>query len=147
MFIGESNHSIDNKGRYIVPVTFREELGDIFYITKGLDQCLFVYSEQTWQQKVDELANLSSTSANMRRFARNFFSAAQKVMPDKQGRVLISPALRKHAQLEKEIVTIGVSSRLEIWDAAMWQKYNDDDAFDDSSNYEAVAENLPDICL
>ena len=143
MFIGECHHTIDDKGRYIVPAGFREELGEVFYITKGLDHCLFVYTVADWQAKVAELERLSSTNSNARRFARSFFSAAQQAVPDKQGRILLSSALRKHAGLLKDVVTLGVSNRLEIWDCEYWERYNEDGA----DEYEAVAEKLADICL
>ncbi|MCL2495977.1 MAG: division/cell wall cluster transcriptional repressor MraZ [Clostridiales bacterium] len=143
MFIGEYIHTIDIKGRYIPPARFREELGDDFVITKGLDSCLFLYTRASWQLKIEELARLSSTNADARRFSRNFFASALEAAPDKQCRVLIPPGLRAHAQLTRDIVTIGVVNRLEIWDKERWEAYNAASA----EEYEAVAEKLADIRL
>ena len=138
MLIGDVYHTIDPKGRYIVPARFREALGDKFYITRGLDNCLFVYSAEAWQVRLQALERLSVTKASQRRFLRKFLKGATEVEVDKQGRVLIPPSLREHAQLERDIITMGMSDRLEIWSEAVWQKY-DDDADDD---YETLAEEL-----
>ncbi len=138
MFIGEYQHSIDSKGRYIVPAKFREGLGSNFVITKGLDKCLFVYTMEDWQKTVDNLRQLSTTDADARKFARNFFSGAIEVETDKQSRVLIAANLRQHAAIDKDIVTIGVSNRLEIWSKDLWQSYSEDAA----DEYEKVAAKL-----
>lgn len=143
MFIGEYTHTIDEKGRYIPPARFREELGDDYVITKGLDSCLFLYTREVWQEKIAELSRLSSTNANARRFSRNFFASALEAAPDKQCRVLISPGLRAHAHLNRDIITIGMVNRLEIWDKERWEAYNAEAA----DEYEAVAEKLADIRL
>lgn len=143
MFIGECIHTIDNKGRYIPPARFREELGDNFVITKGLDHCLFLYTWEVWQEKITELSRLSSTNADARRFSRNFFASALEAAPDKQCRVLIPPSLREHANLNRDIVTIGMVNRLEVWDKDAWEAYSNDSA----EAYEAVAETLADIRL
>ena len=141
MFSGEHNHILDIKYRYIAPAAFREELGDRFVITKGLDNCLFVYTWDMWQSKIAELGQLSSTSAAARRFSRNFFSGALLAEPDKQGRVVIPESLRNHAKLEREIVTIGVLNRLEIWDKVLWEGYNSESAME----YEEVAEKMAEL--
>ena len=148
MFSGEYDHILDSKYRYIAPASFREELGDSFVITKGLDHCLFVYTREMWQSKIAELGQLSSTSDAARRFSRKFFSAALIAAPDKQGRVVLTESLRSHAKLNREIITIGVLDRLEIWDKTLWREYNSDES---ATEYEEVAEKLaelhPDIHL
>ena len=148
MLSGEYKHILDIKYRYIAPAAFREALGERFVITKGLDHCLFVYTQEMWQSKIAELSQLSSTSAAARRFSRNFFSAALIAEPDKQGRVVLPESLRNHAKLNREIVTIGVLDRLEIWDTVSWEEYNNSDS---ATEYEEVAEKLaelrPDIRL
>jgi MraZ protein len=138
MFSGEADHILDSKYRYIVPAVFREELGDSFVITKGLDHCLFVYTRAVWESKVAELGQLSSTSSAARRFSRLFFSGALIAVPDKNGRVVLPENLRNHAQLKRGIVTIGVRDRLEIWDKETWEEFNSEAA----AEYEAVAEKL-----
>jgi len=147
MFSGEYSHTLDIKYRYIAPAVFREELGEAFVITKGLDHCLFIYTRERWESKIAELSQLSSTSAAARRFSRNFFSGAQVVTPDKQCRVVLPESLRAHACLNRNIVTIGVLDRLEIWDKEIWESYNSESA----TEYEEVAEKLaelrPDIRL
>jgi len=142
MFSGEFSHILDIKYRYIVPAAFREGLGDAFVITKGLDHCLFVYAREVWQKKIAELSQLSSTSAAARRFSRNFFSGALIAEPDKQGRVVLPESLRGHAKLNREIVTIGVLDRLEIWDKEVWAEYNSGES---ASEYEEVAEKLAEL--
>ena len=143
MLIGEISHTIDPKGRYIVPARFRDTLGEKFYITRGLDHCLFVYTAEAWQIRLEELKRLSVTKASQRRFLRKFLAGAIEAEVDKQGRVLIPPSLREHARIERDIITIGMVDRLEIWDTATWQAY-DSDGEDD---YEAVAEELADFRL
>ncbi|MCL1905840.1 MAG: division/cell wall cluster transcriptional repressor MraZ [Clostridiales bacterium] len=148
MFSGEYDHILDSKYRYIAPASFREELGDSFVITKGLDRCLFVYTKDMWQSKIAELGRLSSASDAARRFSRKFFSGALIVVPDKQGRVVLTESLRAHAGLNREIVTIGVLDRLEIWNKEDWAEYNSGES---ATEYEEVAEKLaelrPDIRL
>ena len=135
MLIGEIPHSIDAKGRYIVPAKFREDLGDRFIITKGFEHCLFVYTFEGWQRAAGNMRQLSTTDAEARKFARNFFSGAFEAEVDKQYRVVLPANLRAHAMLDKEIVTIGVSSRLEIWDKSRWEAYIEEA----DAEYEAAA--------
>ena len=141
MLIGEIAHSIDAKGRYIVPAKFRDDLGEKFIITKGFEHCLFVYTYEGWQRAAGNMRQLSSTDANARKFARNFFSGAFEAEIDKQFRVVLPANLRDHAFLGKEIVTIGVSSRLEIWDKARWLEYIEDA----DAEYEESATKFTDI--
>ncbi len=141
MYIGEYQHSIDGKGRLIIPAKFREVLGESFIMTKGLDNCLFVYELSEWKIIEDKLKTLPMTSKNARAFMRFIFSGATECEADKQGRILIPTNLREHAFIEKDVVTIGVGNRLEIWSKANWDTYNDDD----SLSYENIAEAMAEL--
>lgn len=123
MFMGEFNHSIDTKGRLIIPAKFREELGSSFVITRGLEQCLFVYPMVEWHQIEEKLKALPFTKKDARAFTRLFFSGASVSELDKQGRVTIGNGLRDYASLQKDCVVLGVSTRLEIWDSKAWHDY------------------------
>ncbi|MBF8982250.1 division/cell wall cluster transcriptional repressor MraZ [Lutibacter sp. B2] len=133
MFIGEYSHTIDAKGRMIIPSKFREELGERFIVTKGLDNCLFVYPKTEWKRFEEKLKQLPLTSRNARAFVRLFFSGAAECELDKQGRITIAPNFKKHAKVDKEVVTIGVSTRVEIWSKEEWDDYNEtaDLSYDD----------------
>ncbi|MCR5799261.1 MAG: division/cell wall cluster transcriptional repressor MraZ [Lachnospiraceae bacterium] len=120
MFMGEYNHTIDPKGRIIIPAKFREDLGEQFVVTKGLDGCLFVYDEQEWRTFEDKLKTLPLNSKDARNFVRFFLAGAAYVEVDKQGRILLPTVLREFAELEKEAVLVGVASRVEIWSRARW---------------------------
>ena len=121
---GEFQHNIDAKGRLFIPAKFREELGKMFIITKGLDGCLFVYSASAWELLEDNINQLPlSKSRNLQRF---FFSSAADCVPDAQGRVLIPQNLREYAALQKEVTIIGVSGRVEIWNTARWKAINEE---------------------
>ena len=126
MFIGEYQHTIDNKGRISVPAKFREELGEHFIITKGLDNCLFIYSMEEWKILENKLKTLPLTNKDARAFVRFFFAGASECDLDNQGRIRIPNNLREHASLEKETVMIGVATRIEVWSQEQWEKYNDD---------------------
>ncbi len=126
MFIGEYQHTIDNKGRISVPAKFREELGERFIVTKGLDNCLFIYSMEEWQIMENKLKALPLTNKDARAFVRFFFAGASECELDNQGRIRIPNNLREHAALEKETVMIGVATRIEVWNLEQWEKYNDD---------------------
>lgn len=122
MLIGEYQHNIDPKGRVIVPSRFREDLGDCFYITKGLDGCLFVLSPKEWTRLEERVSAMPvSKSRSLQRF---FFAGAAEVEPDKQGRILIPQVLRDYAKLEKDVTFIGASSRAEIWDSSRWKEFS-----------------------
>ena len=123
MLTGEYNHSIDSKGRLIIPAKFREILGHSFVITKGLDNCLFVYPDNEWKLFEEKLITLPLTNKNARTFTSFFLGSAVEGVLDKQGRVLISSALRDFAGLEKEVVLVGLD-RVEIWDKAKWDESN-----------------------
>lgn len=143
MFMGEFNHSIDIKGRLIIPSKFREELGSAFVVTRGLDQCLFVYPMNEWHRIEEKLKALPFTKKDARAFTRFFFSGASECALDKQGRVSISNGLRKYAKLMKDCVVIGVSTRLEIWDQETWSRYftQSEESFND------ISESLLDLDL
>ena len=124
LLTGEFNHSIDAKGRLIIPSKFRDILGEDFVITKGLDGCLFLYPNNEWKIFEDKLRTLPLTNKNARTFTRFFLGSAVDGGLDKQGRVLLSSALRTFAGLDKEVVLVGVLNRVEIWDKAAWDGNN-----------------------
>ncbi len=115
MFMGEYDHSTDAKGRLFVPSRFRDELGKKFVVTKGLDGCLFAYGEEEWHRVEEGLRNLPLTSKSGRQFARFFFAGAAEVEVDSQGRILIPSKLREYAGITKEVVSVGVDTKVEIW--------------------------------
>jgi len=127
LFYGEYQHTVDPKGRVIVPSKFREGLGENFILTKGLDNCLFAYSKEEWSELEKKLRALPFTDKDVRAFVRFFFAGATECEVDKQGRILIPQNLREHAGLDKEIYVIGVSSRVEIWDRQKWDEYSSDE--------------------
>ncbi|KJS19260.1 MAG: cell division protein MraZ [Clostridiaceae bacterium BRH_c20a] len=141
MFMGEYQHTIDDKGRLIMPAKFRDGLGEKFVVTKGLDGCLFVYEMDEWQVLETKLRNLPFTKADARAFARFFFSGATECELDKQGRILLPTNLRDHAQLQKDVFIIGVSSRLEIWSKEVWEDYSSQA----EASYEELAEKMVDF--
>ena len=140
MFIGEYQHAIDNKNRMIMPSKFREELGDKFVLTKGLDGCLYAYTLEEWRVLEEKLKKLPLTSKDARAFVRFFFSGANEIDIDKQGRALIPQNLSEYATIEKDIVCIGVSTRIEIWSKIKWDEYNDSNI-----NMDEIAEKMSDL--
>jgi MraZ protein len=124
MFMGEYLHTVDNKGRLIFPVKFRDMLGEKFIATKGLDNCLFVYPQDEWAILENKLKQLPLAKPEARAFVRFFFAGAAELECDKQGRVLLPNNLREHARLDKDVVVIGVSNRIEIWGKEAWDEYN-----------------------
>ena len=122
MLIGEYQHAIDPKGRVIVPSKFREDLGELFYVTKGLDGCLFVLSPVEWDKLQEKVMAMPISKA--RGLQRFFFSGAAEVEPDKQGRILLPQHLREYAGLTKDVAFVGASRRAELWDAARWRAFN-----------------------
>ena len=123
MLTGEYQHNMDLKGRVTVPSKFREDLGDKFYVCRGLDGCLFLLSEAQWEELVKKVSAIPL--AQGKGIQRYFFSGAAEVEPDKQGRILIPQNLRDHAGLSKDVTMIGAAVRAEIWDTARWTAYND----------------------
>lgn len=141
MFMGEYNHTVDAKGRLIVPSRLREALGEEFVITKGLDGCLFAYAKEEWNLFEEKLGALPLTNSNARKFSRFFLAGAALAEVDRQGRILIPPVLREFAALEKEVVLVGVSRRVEIWSKERWAEAN---TFDDM---EEIAEHMEGLGL
>ena len=127
MFKGEYSHSVDAKGRIIMPSKFREILGDMFVVTKGLDGCLFVYPNEEWKNIENKFREIPLTTKDARKFSRFFFAGAADCEVDKQGRVLIPSVLREFAGLNKEVVLVGVLNRIEIWSKERWQENEYDD--------------------
>ncbi len=126
MFMGEYSHSIDAKGRVIIPAKYREELGDKFVITKGMDGCLFVLPEAAFRELTDQLKALPLSVKESRKLVRHFSGAASEGELDKQGRVLLPAKLREHAGLEKDVVLVGVLDKVEIWSRERWESADDD---------------------
>ncbi|MCI5994651.1 MAG: division/cell wall cluster transcriptional repressor MraZ [Blautia sp.] len=141
MFMGEYNHSIDTKGRLIIPSRFREELGDEFVVTKGLDGCLFVFPDHEWRAFEEKLRTLPLTNKSARQFARFFVAGATPCELDKQGRILLPQTLREFAGLEKDVVLTGMLNRIEIWSKAKWAENSSYDDMDD------IAEQMTDLGL
>lgn len=138
MLIGEYEHSLDVKGRLIMPVKLRTDIGEKFIITKGLDGCLFVFSQTEWSNFESKLKELPLTNKNARDFVRFFLSGATECELDKQGRFLIVNNLREYANITKEVVIIGVGTRLEIWNKENWKEYNSSD----NISPDDIAENM-----
>lgn len=137
MFMGEYSHNIDAKGRMIVPSKFREQLGDEFVVTKGLDGCLFVYPNEEWQNIEEKFRNVPLTSKDARKFSRFFFAGATTCEVDKQGRILLPANLREYAGIDKEVVSVGVFSRVEIWSKERYLENNDFDDMDEIAEHMA----------
>lgn len=123
MLLGEYKHNLDNKGRVAIPAKFKDKLLAGAIITKGLDNCLFVFASKDWEILAQKLVALPLAQANSRAFARLMLAGATDVAPDGQGRILIPDYLRRYADLKKEIVIAGLYNRVEIWDALRWSEY------------------------
>lgn len=138
MLMGEYHHNIDEKGRLIIPSKFRNDLGEKFIITRGLDKCLFVYSEEEWNKLIAKLKTLPFTNKDARNFTRFFLSGATVNEFDRQGRINISSSLVSYANLTKECVIIGANDRLEIWSEELWDNFIESN----EDNLSDIAENL-----
>jgi MraZ protein len=138
MFMGEYQHTLDEKGRVIIPAKLRDDLGESFVITRGLDKSLFVYPMDEWNNVAVKMRELSTTNADARAFVRFFLSGAVEAELDKQGRVVIPNNLREHADIQKEIYILGVASRLEIWSKEVWEEYSKQA----EESYESIAEKI-----
>lgn len=139
MFSGEYEHSLDSKGRIIMPSKFREALGGVFYITKGLDRNLLVYDAKAWQEFYEKLSKLPMADKSARGFSRLFLSGAVECEADKQGRVLLPATLRNYAGIQKNATIIGNGDKIEIWSSENWNNYID------ALDPDAVAANLCDL--
>ena len=142
MFYGEHEHSIDEKGRLIIPSKFREVFKENyverFFVTRGLDTCLFVFTEDEWKKQESRFRSLSFTNREAREFNRLYFSGAGEVTCDKQGRILVPQYLKDFAKIKNDAIVVGVSNRMEIWAKDQWQEFyrNTKDSF------EKIAENI-----
>ena len=139
MLIGEYEHSLDAKGRLIMPSKLRQDMGETFIVTKGLDGCLFAFSQNEWLNFETKLKALPLSDKNARNFVRFFLSGATECEIDKQGRFLIPNNLRVAANLEKEVVIIGVGTRLEIWNKNIWQQC------DENISADEIAQNMANL--
>lgn len=131
MYTGEYNHSIDTKGRLIVPSRFREELGDKFMITKGLDGCLYVYDNIQWASFQQKLTAMPNNSKNIRDLKRYFLGGATPLEIDKQGRALLPQNLRNCAGIIKDVVLIGVGEKIEVWAKEVWEGESAENSMED----------------
>ncbi len=142
MFYGEYTHSIDKKNRVIIPSRFRDTMRELgmekFTVTRGLDECLFMFSDNEWKQQENKFKSMPFTKKDSRKFNRLFFSGAVSVEPDKQWRILIPDYLKEYAGLKKDIVVIGVSNRIEIWAKEKWEEFYNSS----KENFEEIAENI-----
>lgn len=136
--MGEYQHTIDTKGRMIIPAKFRDGLGEQFVLTRGLDQCLFGYPMSEWKLIEEKLKALPLTKKDARAFTRFFFSGAVECDLDKQGRINIASNLLQYAKLEKECVVIGVSNRIELWSKLIWEQYTEEQ----EDSFAEIAENM-----
>lgn len=121
MFLGEYQHTIDDKGRLVLPSKFRDAVADGLVLTKGQDHCLYVFTPERWDDEVDKVNRLSRLNRRNRNYARSFFGSASDQKLDRQGRVQIPPQLRSYAGLDRDVLVVGVADRIEIWDAATWR--------------------------
>ncbi len=142
MFYGEHEHSIDRKGRLIIPSKFREVFKENyverFYVTRGLDTCLFVFTEDEWKKQESKLKSLSFTNSQARQFNRLYFSGACEVTCDRQGRILVPQYLKDYAQIKRDVIVVGISNRIEIWSKERWQEFYRNT----KESFEKVAENI-----
>ena len=141
MFMGEYQHSLDSKGRLIIPAKFREELGENAVMTRGLDNCLFLFPQSEGMVLEEKLKTLPLTKATARQFVRFLFSGATECDLDKQGRITIPQNLRDYAKVDKDVVVIGVSNRIEIWSRDRWEQYMQEA----EDAYEEIAENIVEL--
>ncbi|MFH1692632.1 MAG: division/cell wall cluster transcriptional repressor MraZ [Candidatus Omnitrophota bacterium] len=142
MFYGEYAHYIDNKGRLILPSKFREtaksHFVEKFFITRGLDKCLFMFTEEEWKAVEQKFKSMPFTNQDARKFNRIYFSGAVDLIPDKQGRVLVPGYLKEYAGIKRDVVVIGVSNRIEIWGKDQWHNFYQENL----ESFEGTAEKL-----
>jgi len=142
MWYGEYAHTLDNKDRFILPAKFREKIKTLknkkFYITRGLDGCLALYSQSAWAKLEEKLKGLSFTKQQARYFNRLYFSGASEIDIDSQGRVILPGYLKEYAQIKREVMIVGIADRIEIWDKISWNKFYQRN----KKNFEEMAENL-----
>ena len=136
MFVGEFAHTVDGKGRVVLPSRFREDLANGCFVTKGQERCLYVFTPDQFDREVERVRSIPRTDRRHRTYARVFFSGASDEQLDKQGRIQLPAALRTYASLDKEVAVIGVGERIEIWDSATWTAYLADEADEFYSDIE-----------
>ncbi len=145
MFYGEYDHSIDRKGRLILPSRFREIARenniDRFFLTRGLDKCIFMFSEHEWAAQEQKFKTMSFTKKESRSFNRMFFAGAVDIVPDKQGRFIIPSYLKEFSGIAKDVMVVGVSSRIELWDKKTWEEFYRTTR----DSFEQIAENILEI--
>lgn len=145
MFYGEFEHSIDRKGRLILPAKFREvaknQFVEKFFVTRGLDKCLFMFSEEEWRSQENKFKTMSFTKQQSRTFNRLLFSGACEVAFDKQGRILLPQYLKDFADIKKDVMIVGVSNRIEIWAIDLWNDFY----ANSRQSFEEIAEKLMDV--
>jgi len=145
MFYGEYLHSIDRKGRLILPAKFREvskaNFIEKFFVTRGLDKCLFMFSEEEWRAQEVKFKAISFTKQQARTFNRLYFSGAVEVIADRQGRILLPQYLKDFAEIKKDVLIVGVSNRIEIWAKDKWQEFYGSSR----QSFEEIAEKLMEI--
>lgn len=141
MFMGEYLHNMDKKGRVIMPASFREKLDDSFVVTRGLDNCLFLYPHTEWEKLEKKLNSLPMTDKDARTFVRFFLSGATECSFDSQGRINLPRNLREYAEFDREIVIAGVGSRLELWSREKWDEF----LSEAEESHEEIASTLEDV--
>jgi len=141
MFLGEYQHTVDNKNRLAIPAKFRADLKQGAVVTRGLDNCLFLFTKSDWKKLVDKISELPLSQANARSFARMMLMGAMEVRLDKLGRILLPDYLKKFAGLKKRVVVGGVFNRIEVWDEEKWEVYKKSS----ESNVEQVAESMGEL--
>ncbi|KXB66424.1 protein MraZ [Parvimonas sp. KA00067] len=132
MFLGDFPHTLDDKGRLIMPSKFRNELGTNFIVTRGLEGCLFVFTESKWNEFTEQLNSKGLSKKDVRSITRFFCSCAMTSDLDKQGRFLVNKNLREFAGIERDVMIIGVSDRIEIWSKEKWNEYSEAEYSDDN---------------
>ena len=145
MFYGEFEHAMDRKGRLILPAKFREvaknQFVEKFFVTRGLDKCLFMFAEEEWRSQENKFKTMSFTKLQSRTFNRLLFSGAVDVNFDKQGRILLPQYLKDFAEIKKEVMIVGVSNRIEIWAKNIWHYFY----ANSRQSFEEIAEKLMDV--
>lgn len=140
MFIGSSNNSIDEKNRMIVPSKMRAELGSRCILTKGLDKCLYIYTTEDWGKQMEKISRLPESDPKVRAFIRHFCANACECEFDKQGRIIIPQELKSYAEIEKELVTMGAMSKIEIWSREVWNAPDNDSKMEKEDFAHALTE-------
>ena len=140
MFMGTTYNSIDEKNRMIVPAKLRAGLGTRCILTKGLDKCLYIYTEADWERQMDKISKLPESNPKVRAFIRHFCANAAECEFDKQGRIVIPAELREYAKIEKELVTMGAMSKIEVWSKNIWEAPDNDNRMDAEDFANALAE-------